>query len=122
MIRPMLEKDIPAVLALRCGYEWTFGEDFLNAWVAEEGGCIVAVTGFWKRAECHMVMDHSWKTPHDRLNVLRELHEKIEPELKRSGFYEIWTFMDDMKGFSNKLKALGWQIIQRTVFGRRTDG
>lgn len=121
MIRPMVEADIPAVAALECGHEWTYGADFLDAWVVEEDGRIVAVSGFWKRAECHMVMDHSWKTPHDRLNVLRELHDKIRPELKESGFYEIWTFMDDMRGFSNKLKALGWQTIQRMILGRRTD-
>jgi hypothetical protein len=121
MIRPMRTEDVPSVKALQCGYEWKFGQDFFGAWVVEEDGRIVAVIGFWKRAECHMVMDHTWKTPHDRFEVLRDIHQKVAPELKQSGFHEIWTFMDDMRGFGNKLKTLGWHIIQRTVWGRRTD-
>lgn len=122
MIRRMTEDDISAVRSLQCGHEWVFGDDFLGAWVAEEDGHIVAISGFWNRAEAHMVMDHTWKTPQERLDVLRALHGHIKPELRSAGIHEVWTFMDDMRGFGNRLKKLGWQVIRKTVWGRRTDG
>jgi hypothetical protein len=122
MIRVMTKADIPAIAALQGDYEWKFGDDFFGGWVVEEAGQIVAVSGFWNRAEGHMVMDHTWKTPQDRLEALRDLHEYVVPRLKKQGIFEVWTFMDDMRGFGNKLKGLGWQVISKTVWGRRTDG
>jgi hypothetical protein len=122
MIRVMTKEDIPAVQALQCGYEWSFDGDFIGGWVVEEAGRIVTASGFWGRAEGHMVTDHTWATPQERLQALSDLHEYVKPKLKRAGIYEVWTFMDDMRGFGNKLKALGWQVIEKTVWGRRTDG
>lgn len=122
MIRRMTADDVPALRAMQNDYEWSFDRDFIGGWVAEEDGRIIAISGFWSRAEAHMVMDHTWKTPQSRLEILRQLHEHIKPRLRVRGIYEVWTFMDDMRGFGNRLKALGWQVIRKTVWGRRTDG
>ena len=121
MIRRMTTADLSTLHILEGDYMWELGDDFFDAWVAEEEGRIVAIVGFWKRAEAHMVVDHSWRTPQERLVVLEKLHQSVKPELAAEGISEVWTFMDDMRGFGNRLKELGWQVIERMVYGRRVD-
>lgn len=83
---------------------------------------IVAVSGFWQRAEGHLLIDPEWKSPEDRLTLLQSMHEFVSPKLHSQGVGEVWTFMDDMPGFGRKLLALGWKVIQKKVWGIKTDG
>lgn len=83
---------------------------------------IVAVSGFWQRAEGHLLIDPAWKSPEDRLELLKTMHAEISPKLHTQGVGEVWTFMDDMPGFGRKLLAMGWQVIQKKVWGIKTNG
>lgn len=112
--------DIERLRQLEDGFEWTYQPDFLfGIAVVDENNRPVMAAAAWKRAEVHMVTDHTWGSPEAREAALLELHGAMERVLARDGVAEVVTWMDGMKAFGRRLKRLGWNTPARKLWARR---
>lgn len=110
LIRPIRKADVPRLKELENGYEFEFGDDFIDGLCAVDGDdSPVMFIGAWRRAEVHMVLDKGWSTPGARLFLLKEMHEAMRSDLKAKGFGQAVTWFDDVKDrFKDRLQSWGW--------------
>ena len=119
MIRPLVASDLERVKQLQGELPWTFGRDFLGALaVVDENDVPVMAVGAWSRAEVHMLTDHTWATPEQRLRALAEVHEAMRLELEAQGVGEVHTWFEAAERFCGRLKRLGWKRLRKQMWGR----
>jgi hypothetical protein len=120
MIRFLEPQDIPRLKEMQGDFEWTYEPDYLFGMVVvDEKNRPVMAAGAWKRAEVHMLTDHTWATPLARAGALIELHNAMGNVLARDGVAEVITWLDDMRRFQRRLKRLGWDAAKKTMWCRR---
>jgi len=123
VIRPIRRDDIAKLKSLG-GFEWEFGNDFIEGLVSVDANDQpIIFAGAWHRAEVHIAIDGKYSTPGARLLLLKELHDAMEQDLKARGVGQAITWIDDkLKRFTERLEAWGWIESQKKSWQRRLNG
>ena len=110
---------MPRIRELQGEHLWEFGPDFECGYVFVDANDVpVLVTGAWKKAECHMLIDPSWGTPGARMLALQQAHDAMERNLYAAGFREVHTFFAKVEAFCRRMQRLGWRQSAMTSFHR----
>lgn len=121
MIRPIRKTDIRRLKELEDGFEWEFGDDFIEGLVAvDENDEPIMFAGAWQRAEVHITLDKKWSTPGARFLLLKELHDAMQAEMKRKGIGQVVTWFEGaVDRFQKRLETWGWIMSDKRSFHRR---
>ena len=119
MLRRIEQRDLARIRQLQAEYAWEFGPDFECGYVFVDANDVpVMVTGAWRKAECHMLIDLSWGTPGARQSALEVCHEAMERTLYARGVREVLTYFDRFENFRRMMMRLGWVKCGKTSWNR----
>jgi hypothetical protein len=87
--------------------DWRFNPAIV---VEDDAGRIAMGAGLRMTSEAYLWADHEVGTPRERWQWLLGLHEAVRREAKHIGYRDVHAFLPPgmPKGFSRRLRGLGW--------------
>ena len=98
------------------------GKDVLSALVFEADGELQAAALLRLEVNAFLFMNTEWRTPLDRWNAVKQLHEAMRQEAEDSGIVEeanCWVPSEIEAKFAKRLRQLGWRKAQWNSYFRQ---
>jgi len=111
MISEMRPEDLAAVRELhrRTRYEFALPEVLESAHVMKDQGRIVGMAAAERTAHVFMVIDPSWGSPHQKMELIESFHYPLAAALLASGIQHAFTFVEPQyRRYIQRLQPLGW--------------
>jgi hypothetical protein len=111
MLRPFRPEDLPQLREIhaRAGYQFELPETFESAYVMEDGGRVVALAGAEVCAHVFMVIDPTWGSPHQRMELIESFHWPVSADLLKRGIQYAFIWCEPrFKSFARRMRSLGW--------------
>jgi hypothetical protein len=77
---------------------------------ATEDGRLIATVIAKVEAEIYLHIDHNWKTPEERWEVVKKMHADLKSKAKDLGFDTVYCVLppEVAKSFGPRLEEIGW--------------